>query len=78
MGSYLVIEHNFLEKTVFVKEIATKRVSFEKAKKFYKIISEETKEKAKFIRTRPRYKPDKKVRRDLKALKEKFHFLSQN
>ena len=61
-----------------VKEIAVKRVSFEKARKFYNVISIDSKEAATFFRGKERYKPDKKVRRNLKALKEKLHFLSDN
>ena len=45
---------------------------------FYKIILEDSDETAIFFKARARYKPDKKVRRNLKALKEKLHFLSDN
>ena len=78
LGSQLVIEQNFVRKTVLVEEIAVKRVSSEKAKSFYKIIFEDSQEGAKFFQARTRYKPDKKMRRNLKALKEKLHFLSDN
>ena len=78
LDSQLVIEQNFVRKTVLVEEIAVKRVSSEKAKNFYKIISEDRQEAAKLFQARTRYKPDKKIRRNLKALKEKLHFLSDN
>ena len=78
LDSQLVIEQNFVRKTVSVEEIAVKRVSSEKAKNFYKIIFEDSQEDAKFFQSRTRYKPDKKIRRNLKALKEKLHFLSDN
>ena len=78
LHSQLVIEQNFVRKTVFVEEIAVKRVSSAKAKSFYKIISEDSQEGAKFFHVRAKYKPDKKTRRNLKALKEKLHFLSDN
>ena len=78
VGSHLLIEQNYVRKTILVEEIALKRVSFEKAKKFYKIIFEDSREDAMFFQARARYKPDKKMRRDLKALKEKLHFLSDN
>ena len=78
LDSQLVIEQNFVRKTVLVEEIAIKRVSSEKAKSFYKIIFEDSQEDEKFFRARTRYKPDKKIRRNLKALKEKLHFLSDN
>ena len=71
-------EQNFVIKTVLVEEIAVKRVSSAKAKSFYKIIFEDRQEGAKFFQARTRYKPDKKIRRNLKALKEKLHFLSDN
>mgnify|MGYP005708446645 FL=1 len=76
--SQLVIEQNFVRKTVLVEEIAVKRVSSEKAKNFYKIIFEDSQEGAKFFQAKTRYKPHKKARRNLKALKEKLHFLSDN
>ena len=78
IGSQLVIEHGLEKKTIMVKEIAVKRVSFEKARKFYEVMSRDTKEATIFFRAKVRYKPDKKVRRNLKALKEKLHFLSDN
>ncbi len=78
LDSQLVIEQNFVRKTVLVEEIAVKRVSSAKAKSFYKIIFEDRQEGAKFFQARTRYKPDKKIRRNLKALKEKLHFLSDN
>ena len=78
IGSQLVIEQDLEKKTIMVKEIAVKRVSFEKARKFYNVISKDSKEAATFFRAKVRYKPDKKVRRNLKALKEKLHFLSDN
>ena len=78
VGSNLVIEQDLVRKTILVEEIAVKRVSFEKAKKLYKIISEDSKEVAVFFQTRARNKPDKKVRRNLRGLKEKLHFLSSN
>ena len=78
IGSQLVIEQDLRKKTIMVKEIAVKRVSFEKARKFYNVISIDSKEAATFFRGKERYNPDKKVRRNLKALKEKLHFLSDN
>ena len=54
------------------------RVSFVKAKLFYNVISKDNREAATFFRARVKYKPDKKVRRNLRALKEKLHFLSDN
>ena len=78
LDSQLVIEQNFVRKTVLVEEIAVKRVSSEKAKNFYKIISEVSQEGAKFFQARTSYKPDKKTRRNLRALKGKLHFLSDN
>ena len=78
IGSRLVIEQDLEKKTIMVKEIAVKRVSFEKARKFYNVISKDYKEASTFFRAKVRYKPDKRVRRNLKALKEKLHFLSDN
>ena len=78
LDSQLVIEQNFVKKTVLVEEIAVKRVSSAKAKSFYKIIFEDSQEGAKFFQARAKYKPDKKMRRNLKALIEKLHFLSDN
>ena len=78
LDTQLVIEQNFVKKTVLVEEIAVKRVSSAKAKSFYKIIFEDSQEGAKFFQARAKYKPDKKTRRNLKALKEKLHFLSDN
>ncbi len=78
LHSKLIIEQNFVRKTVLVEELAVKRVSSAEAKNFYKIIFEDNQEGAKFFQARTRYKPDKKIRRNLKALKEKLHFLSDN
>ena len=78
LDSQLVIEQNFVRKTVSVEEIAVKRVSSAKAKSFYKIIFEDRQEGAKFFQAKARYIRDKKLRRDLKALKGKLHFLSDN
>ena len=78
LHSQLVIEQNFVRKTVLVEELAVKRVSSAEAKNFYKIIFEDSQEGANFFQARTRYKPDKKMRRNLKALKEKLHFLSDN
>ena len=78
VGSKLVIESDWARKTILVEEIAVKRVSFEKAKAFYKIIEEDSKQTEKFFQSREKYKPNKKVRRNLKAFKEKLHFLSDN
>ena len=78
LDSQVVIEQNFVKKIVLVEEIAVKRVSSAKAKSFYKIILEDSQEGAKFFQVRTRYKPDKRIRRNLKALKEKLHFLSDN
>jgi len=78
IGSKLVIEQDLQTITVLVEELALKRVSFEKAQNFFQIISKESKESEIFLHTRARYKPDKRARRNLKALKEKLHFLSDN
>ena len=78
IGSLLVIEKDLVVKKILVEEIAVKRVSFEKAKNFYRVISQESSEDATFFKAKTRYKPDKKARRSLKALKEKLHFLSNN
>ena len=78
IGSRLVIEQDLVVKTILVEEIAVKRVSFEKAKNFYRVISKDSSEDAAFFKAKTRYKPDKKARRSLKALKEKLHFLSNN
>ena len=77
-GSQLVVEQDLVKKTVLVEEITIKRVSFEKARKFYQIISKETNEDEIYFQARTSFKPDKKARRNLKALKEKLHFLSDN
>ena len=78
LDSQLVIEQNFVKKTVLVEEIAVKRVSSEKAKNFYKIRFEDSQEGAKLFQARTRYKPDKRIRRNLRVLKGKLHFLSDN
>ena len=78
VGSLLVIGQDLVVKTILVECIAVRRVSFEKAKKFYSVISKDIIEVAKHSQVRMRYKPDKKVRRNLRALKEKLHFLSDN
>ena len=78
IGSKLVIEHDLQTITVLVEVLALKRVSFEKAQNFFRIISKESKESEIFLHNRARYKPDKRARRNLKALKEKLHFLSDN
>ncbi len=77
-GSQLVVEQDLVKKTVLVEEITIKRVSFEKARKFYQIISKETNEDEIYFQARTSFKPDKKARRNLKTLKEKLHFLSDN
>ena len=77
-GSQLVIDKDLIIKTILVEEIAVKRVSFEKAKQFYKVISKDSRDATIFSQARAKYKPDKKVRRNLRALKEKLHFLSDN
>ena len=78
IGSLLVIEQDLVIKTILVEEIAVKRVSFEKAKKFYRVMTKDSSEVKTFFQAKTRYEPDKKVRRNLKALKEKLHFLSDN
>ena len=78
IGSRLVIEQDLVVKTILVGELAVKRVSFEKAKNFYRVISKDSGKDATFFKAKTRYKPDKKARRSLKALKEKLHFLSDN
>ena len=77
-GSQLIIEKDLVIKTILVEEIAVKRVSFEKAKQFYKVISKDNREATTFFHSRVKNKPDKRVRRNIKALKEKLHFLSDN
>ena len=78
LGSQLVIEQDLVVKTILVEEIAVKRVCFEKAKNFYRVISKDSIENATFFQAKTRFKPDKKARRSLKTLKEKLHFLSDN
>ena len=78
IGSYLVIDLNSVRTTLVVEKIAVKRVSYEKAKLLYKIISKESKGAEMFFKARARYIRDKKARRHLKAFKEKLHFLSDN
>ena len=78
VGSKLVIESDWIRKTILVEEIAVKRVAFQKAKNFYRIISQDSKSTGIYFQVRTRNKPDKKARRNLKALKEKLHFLSDN
>ena len=78
IGSQLIIESNSLKRTILVEKIAVKRVSFEKAELLYKILSKESEEAELFFQVRARYKRDKKVRRNLQAVKEKLHFLSDN
>ena len=78
IGSQLVIESNSIKTTLVVEKIAVKRVSYEKAILLYKILSKESEETEIFFQARARYKRDKKVRRNLKAFKEKLHFLSDN
>ena len=77
-GSQLIIEKDLVIKTILVEEIAVKRVSFEKSKQFYKLISKDNREATTFFHAWVKYKPDKRVRRNIKALKEKLHFLSDN
>ena len=77
-GSQLIIEKDLVIKTILVEEIAVKRVSFEKAKQFYKVISKDNREATTFFHARVKYKADKRVRRNIKAFKEKLHFLSDN
>ena len=72
LGNHLVIEQDLVKKTILVEEIAIKRVSFEKARQFYKIIFEDSKEASIFFQAKARRNPDKKVRRNLKALKDKI------
>ena len=78
VGSHLVIDLNSVRTTILVEKIAIKRGSYEKAKLLYKIISKESDKAEMFFKVRARYKRDKKVRRNLKAFKEKLHFLSDN
>ena len=78
IGSHLVVHLNSVRTTIMVEKIAVKRVSYEKAQLLYKIISKESEEAEIFFQARARYKRDKKVRRNLKAVKEKLHFLSDN
>ena len=74
----MVVDINSVRTTIIVEKIAIKRVSYEKAQLLYKIISKESEEAQIFFQARARYKRDKKVRRNLKAVKEKLHFLSDN
>ena len=67
IGSQLVIEQDLVVKTILVEEIAEKRVRFEKAKNFYRVISKDSSEDAPFFQAKTRYKPDKKARRSLKS-----------
>ncbi len=78
VGSQLIIEQDLTKRKVLVEEIAVKRVSFEKAQKLYKILSEDNHEASIIFKARVRYKPDKKLRRNLRALKEKLNFLSDD
>ena len=78
IGSHLVVDLNSVRITILVEKIAVKRVSYEKAQLLYRIISKESEEAEIFFQARARYKRDKKVRRNLKAVKEKLHFLSDN
>ena len=78
IGNQLVIEQDLVRKTILVEDIAVKRVSFEKAKKLYRIIAEDDKGTAMFFQAQARYSADKKVKRNLRALKKKLHFLSDN
>ena len=78
IGSHLVVDLNSVRITILVEKIAIKRVSYEKAQLLYRIISKESEEAEIFFQARARYKRDKKVRRNLKAVKEKLHFLSDN
>ena len=77
-GSRIVIEQGSVKTTILVEQLAVNRVSFEKAKKFYQIMSKDSEETAIFFKGRGRNRLDKKVRRNLRALKEKLHFLSDN
>ena len=78
IGSQVVVEQDLVIKIILVEELAVKRVSFEKAKKFYTVISKDIREEATFFQNKMRYKPDKKERRNLKDVKLKLHFLSDN
>ena len=78
VGNLLVIEQDFVVTTILVEWIAVKRVSYEKAKKFYNVISKDTSEVKKFFQVKRGYKPDKRARRNIRSLKEKLHFLSDN
>ena len=78
IGSHLVVDLNSVRTTIIVEKIAIKRVSYAKAQLLYKIISKESEEAEIFFQAREKYKRDKKVRRNLKAFKEKLHFLSDN
>ena len=78
IGSHLVVDLNSVRIAILVEKIAIKRVSYEKAQLLYRIISKESEEAEIFFQARARYKRDKKVRRNLKAVKEKLHFLSDN
>ena len=66
IGSQLVIELNSVRTTILVEEIVIKRLSYEKAKVLYKIISKESEEAEIFFQARIGYKRNKKVRRNLK------------
>ena len=77
-GSRIVIEQDWVRKTILVEQISLKRVSFEKAKAFYKIIATDSLQEENFFQAREKYTPNKRERRNLKVLKEKLHFLSEN
>ena len=78
VGNKLIIEDDFFRKTIFVEETAIKRVSYENAKKLYKIISKDSKEVATFFQKQAKFKLNKKIKRNLRAIKEKLHFISDN
>ena len=70
VGSKLVIENDWVRKTILVEEIAVKRVCFEKAKAFYKIIEQDTNSR-KFFQSRVKYKPNKRLEK-FKGTKRKI------
>ena len=49
LDSQLIIEQNFVRRTVLVEELAVKRVSSAEARNFYKIIFEDSQEGQNFL-----------------------------
>ena len=60
IGSLLVIKQDLVVKTILVEEIAV-RVSFEKAKNFYRVISKDSSEDATFFTPKQDINPTKRL-----------------